>query len=228
MANNYYDGTGVLVLDKVTPVIRALFGGFKIDPDVPGDGKAYICEIAESNDPVWDGVRDELVELAGSLNIPLPEQGDADIGTVLEVLAEHFDSDDDDLANLIEHHNFEGYADLDALFLIATCFDDGHNLTAIQFEGCWHCSKPRLFEFGGNGSFISRQVALSITSTQAVALGEKLHQALTENDLNAAAALIVGETEKVLAGINDPDVRDRMRKLVAELVSREPSIASAD
>jgi hypothetical protein len=42
------------------------------------------------------------------------------------------------------------------LFLIATRFDDGHHLTAIQFEGCWYCSKPRLFEFGGNGCYLGR------------------------------------------------------------------------
>lgn len=30
MANNYYDATGTLVLDKVTPVIKALFDGFNL------------------------------------------------------------------------------------------------------------------------------------------------------------------------------------------------------
>lgn len=31
MAQNYYDATGTLVLDKVTPIIKALFGGFNLD-----------------------------------------------------------------------------------------------------------------------------------------------------------------------------------------------------
>ena len=30
MANNYYEGTGVLVLERVTPVIKALFGAFPV------------------------------------------------------------------------------------------------------------------------------------------------------------------------------------------------------
>jgi hypothetical protein len=42
MAQNYYDGTGVLVLDKVTPVIRGLFGLFRLDETYPGDGRVYI------------------------------------------------------------------------------------------------------------------------------------------------------------------------------------------
>ncbi|SMG61015.1 hypothetical protein SAMN06265784_1196 [Paraburkholderia susongensis] len=33
MANTYYDGTGVLVLDHVTRVITALFRAFLPDPD---------------------------------------------------------------------------------------------------------------------------------------------------------------------------------------------------
>ena len=31
MSNNYYDATGVLVLDRITPVMTALFGGFNLD-----------------------------------------------------------------------------------------------------------------------------------------------------------------------------------------------------
>jgi len=47
MANNYYEATGVLVLDRVTPVIQALFGTF-VGPlaAVIGRGQA----LAEEND----------------------------------------------------------------------------------------------------------------------------------------------------------------------------------
>ena len=31
MANNYYDATGVLMLNRITPVITALFGAFELD-----------------------------------------------------------------------------------------------------------------------------------------------------------------------------------------------------
>ena len=49
MANNYYDATGVLVLDQVTPVITALFGGLKLDASYPGNGEVYIAQIAEDS-----------------------------------------------------------------------------------------------------------------------------------------------------------------------------------
>lgn len=72
MANNYYDATGVLVLDRVTPVITALFGGFKLDASHPGDGQAYIALVAEDNNPSWEDLCEGLSELATSLGLPLP------------------------------------------------------------------------------------------------------------------------------------------------------------
>lgn len=150
MANNYYDATGVLILDRVTPVITALFRGFNLDENYPGDGRAYIVRISEDSSPSWACVLDGLIELAAELDLPAPdmgEEGDGDdsaddgplIHVVLDLLANHFGAGrNDDLAHLIEHHRFEDDADLESLILIASCFNDGHNLVAIQFEGCWH------------------------------------------------------------------------------------------
>src|SRR3546814_2427231 len=101
--------------------------------------------------------------------------------------------------NLIEHHQFDGSSDLDALLLIASCFDDGHHLTAIQFEGCWHCSRPRLFEFGGNGCYLSREVQVFRTSSQALQLGEQLHKTILAADIEEASALIALEAANLLA-----------------------------
>ena len=89
---------------------------------------------------------------------------------------------------MIERHSFEDTADLDALFLIATRFDDGHHLTAIQFEGCWYCSKPRLFEFGGNGCYLSREVRVISSSSQASS-SATTSKAIVAADIEEASAL---------------------------------------
>lgn len=226
MANHYYDATGVLILDKVTPVITALFGGFNLDPNFPGDGRAYIARIPKSDDPLWEDVEARLADLAADLGVPLerpdelerPDQ--PDLEPVLVALARHFNAEqNDELDNLIEHHGFEDCADLEALFLIATCFNDGHNLSAIAFEGCWSCDKPRLFEFGGAGSFISREISLHGDSTHVIELGGELRQALIENNLDEAANLIARETTRVLAGIEDTDTFETLRQRVAERLS---------
>ena len=176
---NYYDATGVLMLDRVTPVISALFGSFHLDGSYPCNGKAYIARLAEINDPQWSDVLNGLMALAAQLDLPTPDDAEGEDGedsdtelsmpALIDLIAPHFGADQNqDLANLIEHHPFEGSADLDALFLIATCFDDDHHLVAIQLEGCWSCSPSRLFEFGGHGCFISRELTVSSESTHAL------------------------------------------------------------
>ncbi len=236
MANNYYDATGVLILDRVTPVITALFRGFNLDEDYPGNGRAYIARISEVSSPSWACVLDGLIELAAELDLPAPGMGEEDdgddsandeplINVVLDLLANYFGAgQNEDLAHLIEHHCFEDDADLDSLFLIATCFNDGHNLVAIQFEGCWHCSKPRLFEFGGESCFLSREVRLSSTSSTAMQLGKDLRNAVVSSDPDTAAALIAKEAQYILAGINDENFRMRaVQRVATRLLEGAPS-----
>ncbi|WP_238897536.1 hypothetical protein [Achromobacter xylosoxidans] len=230
MANNYYDATGVLILDRVTPVITALFGGFKLDANYPGNGQAYIARIAEDSNPSWEGVLDGLTVLAAQLDLPAPGMEDDDdddelsIQAVLGLLAAHFGADrNEELANLIEHHGFEDDAELEALFLIASCFNDGHNLVAVQFEGCWHCSKPRLFEFGGNGWYLSREVHIVGSSSQSLHLGDQLRKAILANDVEEASALIALEAGSLLAGVSDEDFRMCLRRRVAERLALMPT-----
>ena len=244
MANNYYDATGVLILDRVTPVITALFSGFKLDESYPGNGQAYVARVAEDSNPSWDGVLHRLITLAAQLDLPAPDRGDADddsdsdsddndgdelsISVVLNLLAPHFGADQNpELANLIERHDFEGDADLEALFLIAICFNDGHNLAAIQFEGCWHCSKPRLFEFGGDGCYLSREVCVFGNSSHTLELGAQLREAILAADVEEASALIALETASLLAGVSDDDFRLALRRRVAERLAQISSIGVA-
>lgn len=103
MANSYYDATGVLVLDTVTPVITALFSGFNLDASYPGNGEAYIARISEDNDPSWDDVLENLNDLAESLSLSCAERDGKSISAILQLLSGHFNAADDDaLRQLIE------------------------------------------------------------------------------------------------------------------------------
>ncbi len=84
MANNYYEATGLLSLERVTPVIVALFGAFHLDANYPGSGRAYIARIAETNDPQWDDVLEGLTGLAEQLGISPNAEAEATIVVVLE------------------------------------------------------------------------------------------------------------------------------------------------
>lgn len=230
MANNYYDATGVLVLDQVTPVISALFGRFRLDPTYPGDGKIYIARLSEYHIPQWNDVLVDLMALAAQLDLPAPDLaeeeeggGDLAIEVALDLLASHFGAEQNtDLQALIEHHEFQEEADLEALFAIATAFDDGHHLVAIEFEGSWYCSKPRLFEFGGAGCYLSREVRLFRGSSTVLPLGQALRAAIVANDPEAAAALIAKETQSLLVGISNDHFRMRAVQRVATRLLATP------
>ncbi len=226
MANNYYDMTGVLVLDTVTPVIKALFGPFDLDENHPGNGEVYIADIAESTDASWDTVLANLLDLIEQIGLPLPDVDDDSIVECLYVLAPHFSAEqNEELANLIAQSDFENGADLDSLFTIARAFDDGHGLKAYKAECSWHCSKPRLFEFGGAGNFGGRHIAVGVSSQQAVELGEKLEAALELGDTDEAAAIIREKVGSILAGIHSEVARNAIRSKLSDLLA-DPEVAA--
>lgn len=216
MSNNYYDATGVLVLDKVTPVITALFGGFNLDPDL-GDGTAYIAKISEDNDPQWDDIRESLVELAKELGLTPSKGIDDGADGWLHALTTHFgDVDEEVLCNIVEPDESVALVDI---YGIASRLDDGHGLKAIKMEGCWHCDKPRLFEFGGHGEFIGRNCYVSSGSSRAIQLGDKLDAALASGNLEDGATQLMASVSSILDGVYDEEKRKTVRQHLAALLA---------
>lgn len=212
MADNYYEATGVLVLDHVTPVIRALFSEFRLDADYPGNGEAYIALRSDSS-PSWDDLRETLTDLATSLALTPSPDTLTPIGEVLKVLSDHFCAGGNAaLASMIQRDDFGDAADLKDLFLLATCFDDGHHLREIRFEGCWRCDKLLLFEFGGAGHYMSREFALDSASSDAPQLGPLIRSALSSNDFDGAGVVVAREALRMLGGIRDVAHRDQVQR----------------
>lgn len=168
-----------------------------------------------------------MQELAESLGVSLvDEEGNEALmmEDVLHVLARHFNAEqNEELENLIEHTDFEEESDLDSLFTIAKAFDDGHGLKAYKTETAWHCSKPRLFEFGGAGDFTGSHVAVGCSSGQYVNLGERLEAALATQDIDKAAAILREKVGSFLAGVYDANVRDALRSKLSAMLAKEPS-----
>lgn len=216
MANNYYDATGVLVLGTVTPVITALFGDFDMDPSTPGNGEVYIARISESTEPSWDDITENLEELAESFGFRLQGGIAAEIEPLLAALATHFGVSDDPLIRrLIDEYDFDVQVDMAILYALAQLFDDGHGLAALKMEGCWHSSQPRLFEFGGNGSYYGKHVSMFTSSSDALSMGTALDKALASGDVDAAAKVVQDELEDILSSVNNDAVRQKLRERLA-------------
>ncbi|QWE98138.1 MULTISPECIES: hypothetical protein [unclassified Cupriavidus] len=220
MANTYSTSTGVLILDKVTPMIMALFGAFALDPTTPGNGEVYIASTPE-DEPHWGKVNDRVAALRSDLGVELPDDTSEGIAMELFALAEHFGINDPGLFQLLDHHEFteDEDADLQVLFDLAQWFDDGHGLKAIKFEGSWRCDKPQLFEFGGAGDFIGRHISVRSSSATAIVLGAELDAAIEIGNLDGVATRFVTQINGILAGLTDGAIADRVRvKLGRSLV----------
>jgi hypothetical protein len=223
MANNHYAATGVLTLERVTPLIVALFGEFHLKANYPRKGRAAIALTAGSAFPCWENIHGKLSALGIHLGI-LPQEETPDPKTVLSAWAKHFHVEqDEELQNLIKHHPIRETADLDTLFLLATRFDDGHRLTVIEFEGCWHSSKLRLFGFGGDAYFCSREVKLFDESPHVRGFAGALRSALREENSTHASRLMLIEILRLLDGIQDSAARETVRRQIAESLADFPA-----
>ena len=218
MANTYFDLTGVLVLDKVTPVIEAVFGPYELDGKHPGNGEAYIANLAESSNCIWESILDNLGELAGDLGVATTDHDGNEVETVsdmLKILAPHFNAvEDADLDRLTEDDcfNLDETADLTSLFVIAKAFDDGHGLKAIKAEGGWHCDRPLLFQFGGCGDYVGVHFSTHIDSHTASSFGEHVEQAIGNGQHDVVAQMIGERIDILLSGIKNSDAREDVRR----------------
>jgi hypothetical protein len=227
MDKNDYNATGVLILDRVTPVIRTLFGVYQLDENYPYRGEAYFAQIG-SNNPLWSDVLAGLTGLAAELGIAISDQRDRPMPSVLSAFAAHFGaSEDEELKSLIQHYDFDGGTHLDVLFLIATRLNDGHNLVAIKseacFKTCWFSGAPQFSEFSGEACYRSREVRIHGDTWHVAQLGSFLRQAVLKADVHGATRAILQETEALLSGINDDTFRQSVRQHLAESLTSRAS-----
>lgn len=224
MANHYYDKTGVLMLEQVTPVIRALFGTLDMNEAYPGNGEVYIAIMDnggdEPSEPRWEDIHKRLIVLMGLLDLPVTADAELYVDECLSELAAHFRVKDSDRDDLIIDSDCENHVDLQTLFRMAICFDDGHHLKAIKYEGAQHCSEPELFQFSGNGGFLSRHIEFLVYSSNEVELGETLHEAIDQGNIDDAAQAINWKVELLLASLRNKTQRNAVRKrLVSKILS---------
>lgn len=224
MSNTYYDMTGLLLAKAITPILKALFGGFRLEQDENGPGTIGFRVIAESESTCWEGIISQLQTYAETLGftVDADEAPDASAAEVIGFLAKHFKKEKcDGLDDLIEQTDFDGDAAMDALFQLATVFDDGHELKGIQYEGCWHSDKARLFHFGGNGGFISKNVFFAGDSTSFTSAGHELDEAINQDDAVAAAGVIGTQLSNMLDAINSGVMAYKVRKALMDLMAAE-------
>jgi hypothetical protein len=222
MPKSYYDMTGVLVLDKVTPVIEAFFAPLKFDPTFPGNGEAYICMQTKKHLPKWDEVLINLRGLVKNLGLALPAEADDDMTSHLHLLASHFGTSLEDCVLCIDDMSFGADPEVEELFSLSLLFNDGHGLKSVKTDAAWTSSQPGLFEFGGVGEFIGQHYRTQTVSQIAIELGPLLDEALAAGDLTEATGILQGFVENFLYGIQDDSAQDDVRRMLGETLVAGP------
>lgn len=213
MANNHFEGTGVLKLRQVTPVIKALFSGYDLDPTYPGNGSASIAMGDNLNFyPNWEDLGDDLINLCKELKLDISENNFVGIWKDVELLMKHFGVVDrpECQAFLLDIENQVSGSDEPErrwLFDLAQFLDDGHGLEYMTFEAAWYCDKLRLGEQGGVGSFDSSEFGYSSTSHFAAIAGTSIYKALIDKDYAAVGRHVYDQTNAILRGITDEQAR---------------------
>lgn len=209
MAHHTTEGTGVLRLTAVTPVIQALFGGYDLDGEHPGAGQAYIRKSTDEGYPTWEGVAGKLTDLAEAEGLALG--GDASLKDLVTALASHYGKDASAVQHLPEPE-WEDDAGLDDLFEIARILDDGHGLVSLELKSAFHARSSEISEFGGHGLFIGRGVVAHSRSHTAVGVGQKLNEAVLAKDIDASVAILREQLAGTLNWITDPTVKLEVAK----------------
>jgi hypothetical protein len=217
MSTRRYVATGILVLKKVTPIISALFSGYSLDAEHPLEQGFYMARIDEHG-PTWGEVLDKLTECARQLGLSVPTD---DRRATVHALAEHFGVGGSAELNFTIDSiaGMGSTADIEGLFTIATCFDDGHGLEAIEMGGAWCDTTPGTDQVGGHARYISRAVQIHLSSSTAHCLGRELNDALLHNRVSDAADIIFGEVEEVLSYLYSPEARVAIEAQLASKLS---------
>lgn len=219
MANSYYDATGYIVVKKVTPVIESLFSHLNLDQKAGGlePGQVYIGDIAEDSDSQWSNVIEALTtELAPTLKIDL--DGTEEAAAVLEKIAAYFKVNP--LAfrtDCIEDIDFDEEAGYEQLYKLAEYFDDGHGLSKLLMQGCWHSDRAPLGGFGGNCILVTPNGTFKTGTSSATEAAEKLNALLGSNKLEEAADQLLEEIRLKLVCINVVE----KRKLLATVLKNK-------
>lgn len=229
MANNYYEMNGVLELEHVTPVIRAIFGLLELDENYPGNGQVYFAQIPERTDYCGEAFRESLATLATGLKIqmcePVPGDrggGEPKCGEILHAIAKCFGREaDEDLQLLAARLDLreDDVPDIGELVQLAKSFNDGHGLKRCILQGAWYCSKPRLFEFGGDAGYYGQAIRIQGSSQDVITMATELENALLRDAVEAAARVLHDHVEVVIAGVVDDRSRDLIRAELGRLVS---------
>lgn len=128
------EATGMIMVERITPVIAALFGEFPQQTETCLGG--LFIKLREESPPSWKAVHKALVRLSDQLDMPIPRKQQATIQGQLDWMSWFLLGEESGvLKGFLQDFDFEGHADVETLVFLSDVLDDGHGLFASRYEG---------------------------------------------------------------------------------------------
>lgn len=216
--SNMSDSFGYILVEKITPVIEALYVGYSLGLNL--DCGRYHIQITESlGNSSWEQVLDALHDLAESNGYEANEEDDNDPNwEVIKFLAGSFGVNDERLHKILEKEDYLGEASLDVLYELATLFDDGHKISGYMIQSDMVPDLPLTTEYRGIiGHFQGKHFSCNFSSEDS-SLGEYLNKNLGEGKLNFAAERLQTEVQKLLDGVVCENQRIALKLALSDLL----------
>lgn len=215
--NNERQISGVLVVQKLTPVISTLFSGFQLDLTRLPNGHLYFSKSAKAADLLWSELHRHLRSLIRQMGLTPKLNSVGSIWEYLLALATHFDTHrDPELLNTLTNLNFDGQVHPSALFFFATRFNDGHGLRAMKFQDVAPVNYQDHLECYDYREYHGRNIWISDRLNTPGLVGHQIDAALDHGDLDKAAHRLFAQIEHQLNGVFKLSVRNSLRAKIAE------------
>lgn len=211
MGDIYHTFEGSMILEKVTPVIRALFTSLNLRPSSTEPGTFFFSGSDALTS--WSAIQEDIVAM-----IPVAQVGPFEVEKIdsaqdaLYVLAGYLKVDDYDLMNFLETNAFsDDYSpQLHELVFLARKLDDGHGLRLVKCEGSWDGQQFGSACLGGDAQFFSDHFDSSVQTSVALAFAQGVGEALEVGDIAGATHHVGRHVEGILNGLKDDGVRTRI------------------
>lgn len=216
MANIISHENGEIRLQKLTPVIKALFGDYYLTELSTRGHYSITC----SAQPQWSDVGERLGRLVESLSLPPNDcADDTELQNHLYALVTHFGQDSNDqLDALISHIDDDANPAMDELFALAQAFNDGHGLFSVRMQTGFYCDRDLLHHHGGNASHISKVFESHGSTHDWLAQAHEICSALEHNQVSDAAEVIHLSVQRLLADIQCANQRTAVQAELLKLM----------
>lgn len=209
---NVYDRVGFVTFEKATPILYALFGAFVLEDATPSEACLEIGFVHWTPQPTWYDIYLRLRGLVVGFSLVAKDDCNEELRLLLCFLATKYGYEfESEVYDFIANCDFEHNVEMQDLFSLARIFDDGHRIKAVRLEGGIYGDRCHVHAWHGAVEYWGAHYEVHMCTDLVASTASDIDQRLAGGDTASASKSVLGEVERLLAGVRDPQVRNQVR-----------------